>query len=267
MILTRLMLRHFRNYRQAELETDPRTNLFIGENAQGKTNLLEAVHVLALTKSHRTHKDRELVAWEEKEARIYGEVERKYGLCKLDLLFHAQGKRARINGLEQKKLSDFIGTLNVVMFAPEDLEIVKGSPGIRRRFMDMEIGQVQPNYVYLLARYLKVLHQRNQLLKQLQSNGHSDGALLEIWDRQLADYGSKIMKKRQNFITKLLIWAKKIHGGIAGDRETLEIEYQPSFDVEDFADESVLFEQFMIKLSHIRLQELKRGTTLIRAPP
>src|SRR5690625_269040 len=123
-----------------ELEADPQANLIIGANAQGKTNLLEAIYVLALSKSHRTFKDKELMTWGEDNTRIYGEVEKKYGLYRLDLSFRPKGKSAKINGLEQSRLSDFIGSLNVVMFAPEDLSIVKGSPSIRRRFLD-KIGR------------------------------------------------------------------------------------------------------------------------------
>lgn len=265
MILKRLQLRQYRNYDSLELEADPGANLIIGENAQGKTNLLESIYVLALTKSHRTYKDRELTNWEKEHSRIYGEVEKKYGLYKLELSFHAKGKKAKINGLEQSRLSDFIGSLNVVMFAPEDLSIVKGSPGVRRRFMDMEISQVHPSYVHHLNQYQKILNQRNQLLKQqgFSENKEQLSTLLDVWDEQLADYGSKIVKKRQTFINKLKIWAKEIHGSITSHRENLEIVYAPSFEIEDFTDETVLFKQFMIKLSQVRSQELKRGVTLV----
>ena len=134
------------------LTTDSNVNIFVGPNAQGKTNLLESIFVLALTKSHRTIKDKELIGWNgEQHASACGKSDKRYGSCKLDLSISTQGKKAKINGLEQRKLSDFIGALNVVMFAPEDLEIVKGTPGIRRRFLDMEIGQVQPGYLHDLS--------------------------------------------------------------------------------------------------------------------
>ena len=119
-----------------------------------------------------------------------------------------KGKKAKINGLEQKKLSDFIGALNVVMFAPEDLEIVKGTPGIRRRFLDMEIGQVQPCYLHDLSQYQKILLQRNNYLKQTYPGKHALTQCLDIWNEQLAQYGVKIMKKRQSFIKKLQKWAE-----------------------------------------------------------
>jgi DNA replication and repair protein RecF len=149
-----------------------------------------------------------------------------------------------------------------VMFAPEDLDIVKGAPGIRRRFMDMEIAQVEPRYLYHLTRFQKVLQQRNLYLKQQRDPNAIDLGMLEVWDRQLAEHGSKIMKKRQNFISKLQIVAAQIHDSITEGKERLKIVYQPSVESEDFADETVLFERFMLKLSQIRMQEIRRGITL-----
>lgn len=194
MFLKNIQLQNYRNYSELDLQTANKVNVFLGPNAQGKTNLLEAIFVLALTKSHRTSKDKELIGWQAETARITGEVDKKYGSIKLDLLYSAQGKKAKINGLEQRKLSDFIGSVNVVMFAPEDLEIVKGTPGIRRRFLDMEIGQVQPGYLHTLQQYGKVLLQRNNFLKASYSGG-ANQTMLDVWNMQLAEHGVKIMKK------------------------------------------------------------------------
>lgn len=262
MYLNSIQLNHYRNYEQLEIKTDSQVNLFVGPNAQGKTNLLEAIFVLALTKSHRTSKDKELIGWQSSEARIRGEVDKKYGGLTLDLTLSTQGKKAKINGLEQRKLSDFVGALNVVMFAPEDLEIVKGTPGIRRRFLDMEIGQVQPGYLYSLGQYAKVLMQRNNYLKTA-SPGSTQQTMMEVWNMQLAEHGVKIVKKRQNFIHKLQKWAQHIHAGITAGAEELTILYRPSFETDDTEEESVLFEQFMIKLSQVKDQELRRGMTLV----
>ncbi|MBC8080326.1 MAG: DNA replication/repair protein RecF [Gorillibacterium sp.] len=265
MFLKKLVLRQYRNYEEFELNVSHQVNLFVGENAQGKTNLLEAIYVLALTKSHRTHQDRELIGWNKEQAMLYGEVEKKYGLMKLSLSITKQGKKAKINGLEQRRLSEFIGSFNVVMFAPEDLEIVKGTPGIRRRFLDMEIGQVQPSYLYDSMQYQKVLAQRNNFLKQVDLKRGHDESLLTIWDEQLAEYGTKIMKKRQSFIEKLQKWAEQIHSGITGGQEVLCITYRPSFALsrEALLDETISFADFMVQLKQVRNQELRRGTTLI----
>ncbi|AVF20024.1 DNA replication/repair protein RecF [Paenibacillus larvae] len=263
MFLQRLTLHHYRNYQHVELVTDRNVNIFVGPNAQGKTNLLESIYVLALTKSHRTHHDKELIQWEGESALLQGDVEKKYGSYSLDLAISSKGKKAKINGLEQKKLSQFIGALNVVLFAPEDLEIIKGNPGIRRRFLDMEIGQVYPGYLYDLSQYQKVLAQRNNMLKKaFPAPSAEHAAMLDIWNEQLAQFGVKIMKKRQNFIKKLQNWAEQIHDGITNGGEELTIRYQPSFAVQDFEDETVLMEQFMIKLSQIKDQEIRRGVSL-----
>ncbi|OMF22552.1 DNA replication/repair protein RecF [Paenibacillus sp. FSL H8-0548] len=262
MFLKNIQLQNYRNYSELDLQTANKVNVFLGPNAQGKTNLLEAIFVLALTKSHRTSKDKELIGWQAETARITGEVDKKYGSIKLDLLYSAQGKKAKINGLEQRKLSDFIGSVNVVMFAPEDLEIVKGTPGIRRRFLDMEIGQVQPGYLHTLQQYGKVLLQRNNFLKASYSGG-ANQTMLDVWNMQLAEHGVKIMKKRKHFIHKLQTFAEQIHAGITNGTEQLTIVYRPSFDVDAQQDETVLFEQFMIKLTQVKDQEIRRGVTLV----
>jgi len=263
MFLSKLSLAHYRNYEQFELTTDSKVNIFVGRNAQGKTNLLESIYVLALTKSHRTHQDKELIGWNHDYTQLHAEIDKRYGSCKLDLTISNKGKKAKINGLEQKKLSGFIGALNVVMFAPEDLEIVKGTPGVRRRFLDMEIGQVHPSYLYDLTQYQKILLQRNNFLKSGTASSGASAAMLDVWNEQLARYGVKILKKRQNFIKKLQHWAETIHTGITDDTEQLTLRYAPSLEIQEFEDESVLFDQFMIKLSQVKDQEFRRGVTLV----
>ncbi|MFK4166677.1 DNA replication/repair protein RecF [Paenibacillus lautus] len=262
MFVKNVSLQHYRNYEKLQLEAFGDVNLIIGRNAQGKTNLMEALFVLALTKSHRTSKDRELIGFEQSSAHISAEIDRKYGTLRLELSLSQQGKKAKINGFEQRKLSDFIGSLNVVMFAPEDLEIVKGTPGVRRRFLDMEIGQVAPSYLFHLQQYQKVLVQRNNLLKQLWGKGSAEQAMLEIWNSQLAEHGVKIVKKRKQFIKKLQKWAESIHQGITNGQEDLSLHYLPSFADAEEEDEAVLFETFMIKLSQMKEQEIRRGMTL-----
>ncbi|OUN01703.1 MAG: DNA replication/repair protein RecF, partial [Paenibacillaceae bacterium ZCTH02-B3] len=165
-----------------------------------------------------------------------------------------------INGLEQKKLSQFVGALNVVMFAPEDLEIVKGSPGIRRRFMDMEIAQVHPSYLHHLQQYQRIVAQKNN---HFRNAGAAGDLMLDVWNEQLARAGVKIIRMRQHFITKLQGWADQIHRGITGGREQLTVTYRPSVDFGDEEDETVLFDRFMVKLSQIKEQEIRRGACLI----
>lgn len=263
MLVKTLSLEHYRNIGSAELAFHPGVNLFVGANAQGKTNILESILMLALTKSHRTHKDKEVISWHADRASLAAVIEKKYGETKLDLRIGPNGKTAKVNGLEQRKLSGFVGILNVVMFAPEDLEIVKGSPAVRRRFMDMEIGQVHPSYLHHLQQYQKVVAQKNNAIKKGDRESSASQLMIDVWNEQLASHGVKIMKNRQNFINKLQIWAQQIHGGITGGGEQLRIVYKPSFDCEDFQDETILFNQFMIKLSQVKDQELRRGSCLI----
>lgn len=262
MFVKNISLQQYRNYEQLRMDSFGDVNLLIGPNAQGKTNLLEAIFVLALTKSHRTSKDRELIAFDQSSAHLSATVEKKYGPLTLDLTLSPQGKKAKINGLEQRKLSEFIGSLNVVMFAPEDLEIVKGTPGVRRRFLDMEIGQVQPSYLFHLQQYQKILIQRNNLLKQMWGKEASSQGMLDIWNEQLVEHGVKIIRKRKQFIVKLQKWAESIHHGITNGIEDLQLRYVPSFGETTEEDEAVLFEQFMIKLTQLKEQEVRRGMTL-----
>lgn len=265
MQLNRLELQGYRNYERLTLDTSAGVNILVGPNAQGKTNLLEAIHVLALTKSHRTSKDKELIGWNQPFARIRAELTRKYGKISMELQLSPQGKRAKVNELEQRKLSGFVGTLNVVLFAPEDLDIVKGSPGVRRRFMDMEIGQVHPGYLHDLQQYQKIMQQRNNYLKSTDASKASQ-AMLDVWNEQLVSFGVKMMQKRKTFIRKLQGWAEKIHYGITAGSEQLTVEYRPSFGIDDdagFQDEASLFQQFMLKLTQGKEQEFRRGTTLV----
>jgi DNA replication and repair protein RecF len=263
MFIKHLKLEHYRNINHLELNTDAPVNIIIGPNAQGKTNILESIFVLALTKSHRTPRDKELIRWDAETARIIGEIDKKYGTSKLDLQINTRGKTAKLNGLEQRKLSGFIGSMNVVMFAPEDLEIVKGAPAVRRRFMDMELGQVHPAYLHHLLQYQKIVIQKNSAIKKINLYDKDHQVMIDVWNQQLVEHGVKIMKNRQNFIKKLQKWAEQIHSGITNSKEKIRIVYRPSFDCEEFQDETVLINQFMIKLSQVREQEQRRGVCLI----
>src|SRR5690625_4596829 len=166
MYIKQLQLKHYRNYQSLNVYFDDKVNVIIGENAQGKTNLLEAIYLLAFTKSYRTANDRELIMWNEEFAKVSGTIRKKSNRdIPLELIFHKSGKKAKLNHIEQKRLSEYIGALNIVMFSPEDLALVKGAPQVRRRFIDMELGQIEPLYLYHLAQYQKLLKQRNHMLK------------------------------------------------------------------------------------------------------
>ncbi|WP_059105097.1 DNA replication/repair protein RecF [Shouchella shacheensis] len=261
MIIHTLSLRSFRNYEQLSLTFGSKVNVFIGENAQGKTNVLEAIYVLALAKSHRTAKDKELIQFQAPFAHISATASRRNGDVEVSLALSSKGKKGKVNGLEQRRLSDYVGTLNVVMFAPEDLNLVKGGPHVRRRFIDMELGQISPLYLHHLSLYHKVLKQRNVLLKELQAKKGTP-AMLDVLTDQLIEHGAVISQKRVTFIVKLQGFAAPIHEAISRGRETLGLLYSPSVEVSEGTDVSKIKEDLYSAYERRKEQEIRRGTTL-----
>jgi DNA replication and repair protein RecF len=173
-----------------------------------------------------------------------------------------KGKKAKCNHIEQQKLSQYVGNLNVVMFAPEDLNLVKGSPQVRRRFIDMEIGQVSPVYLHDMSQYQKILQQRNHFLKMMQIKKQSDQTMLEILTEQFIETAVKIINKRFEFLQLLQKWAEPIHSGISRGVESLKIEYKPSVDVLEGQDLSKMVASFEEKFNKVKTREIERGTTL-----
>ncbi|MDL4840923.1 DNA replication/repair protein RecF [Aquibacillus rhizosphaerae] len=258
-----LTLKNYRNYNQLHLKFDDKINVIIGENAQGKTNLMEAIYVLAFSKSHRTPRDKELIQWEKEYAKIEGSIYKKKQSFPLEIQLTSKGKKAKLNHMEQRRLSDYIGAMNVVMFAPEDLNLVKGSPQIRRRFIDMEIGQIQPMYIYHLGQYLKVLKQRNHLLKNLQRNQKSDRTMLHVLTDQLIEHAAVIVERRFTFLELLRKWATPIHEGISRGLEKLEITYNPSANVSEGNNREKITNIYIEKFKEIENKEVERGSTLV----
>ncbi|KAB2491464.1 DNA replication/repair protein RecF [Priestia endophytica] len=262
MHINELQLKNYRNYEKATISFENKVNVILGENAQGKTNVMEAIYVLSMAKSHRTSKDKELIKWDCDFAKIQGELTRNSGPLSLELIVSTKGKKAKYNGLEQKRLSQYIGAMNTVMFAPEDLNLVKGNPQVRRRFLDMEIGQVSPVYMHDLARYQKILHQRNQYLKQLQTRKVTDQSLLDVYTTQLSEVAASVLKKRYEFLQLLQDWAEPIHHGISRGLETLKIQYKSSVDVSVEQDLSKMIQAYYEKFDKIKMREIDRGITL-----
>ncbi|RBW69153.1 DNA replication/repair protein RecF [Bacillus taeanensis] len=258
-----ITLTNYRNYKKAEVSFENNVNVILGENAQGKTNVMEAIYVLAMVKSHRTSRDKELIRWDEEYAKIEGRIKKRNGPLSLQLVISNKGKKAKLNELEQRRLSDYIGALNVVMFAPEDLNLVKGSPGIRRRFIDMEIGQVHPVYIHHLTQYQKILQQRNSLLKDLQRHKSKEKLLmLDVLTASLVEAAGRVIKKRFDFLKLLQEWAEPIHQGISRGLETLNVQYLPSLDVSEEMDLSKIIEMLEKKFDKIKDKEIDRGVTL-----
>lgn len=264
MRLSEISLQQYRNYDSLTLTFPKTLNIFLGENAQGKTNLLESIYVLAMTRSHRTSNEKELIHWNSDSAKVSGIIEKKTGTVPLELIVSNKGRKTKVNHIEQKRLSSYIGQLNVILFAPEDLSLVKGSPQIRRKFIDMELGQVNPIYLYDLVQYQSVLKQRNQYLKQLADKKQSDTIYLDILTEQLADFGSKVLFARLEFIKKLEYWANLLHKKISHGKEELFIEYSSSIpiDRETFSQESIQ-KQLLQSLFDNRKRELFKVSTFL----
>ncbi|WP_170005855.1 DNA replication/repair protein RecF [Bacillus fonticola] len=262
MFIEELSLRNYRNYENVSLSFRNKVNVLIGENAQGKTNVMESIYVLAMAKSHRTSTDKDLIQWDKEYAKIKGTIQKKEDRIPMELVLSKKGKKAKVNHLEQAKLSRYVGHFNVVMFAPEDLTIVKGSPQVRRRFLDMELGQVSPIYLHTLGQYMKVLQQRNSLLKKYGRQPSKLEEMYDVYTEQLVQCAVPIMAKRFQFIRLLETWAAPIHAGITRDKEALRIFYKPSVDVSAESDltmiEAALRETFVKK----REREWERGVTL-----
>jgi DNA replication and repair protein RecF len=263
MHIEQLTLKNYRNYEELDVTFDDKINVIIGENAQGKTNLMEAIYLLAFTKSHRTSREKELIHWEKEYAKIEGSITKRNQHFPLEIIISPKGKKAKFNHLEQQRLSDYIGALNVVMFAPEDLTIVKGAPQIRRRFIDMELGQIQPTYVYHLGQYQKILKQRNAVLKQLQRDVRRDRSILEILTDQLISHAAILLERRFVFLELLRKWASPIHHGISRELEKLEIAYHPTMAVSEYDGKEEITSIYENKFLEMQEKEIERGTTLI----
>lgn len=252
-----LKLVNFRNYYQQEISFHKKINIFIGNNAQGKTSLLESIYVLSISKSHKTHKDKEMIKFNESFAKINAFLQKDSDLNELELIISRQGKKAIINGVEKPRISEYIGFFNVVMFAPEDLDIVKGDPVKRRKFLDVEIGQTSNIYLYELSQYNKLLRQRNEYLKQYYPGVAFDYAYLDVLTRQLAKFGAQILNKRMQFIEQLNDYASQLHHYISNQLESLVIKYHSSYG-EDTQEESI----YELYKKHYN-DDLRRGITTL----
>lgn len=218
-----LKLKNYRNYEELYIELNSKVNVFIGDNAQGKTNILESIYFCSIGKSHRTNKDKELISWDRKEASMSVYVAKERLDKKIDISIFREGKKSMsINTIKVNKVSDLIGTLNVVMFSPEDLKIVKESPSHRRRFMDIELCKLNKKYYYNLVQYNKVLDERNSALKKWRQMNED---ILDIYDEQIAGFGSYIISERQKFIDKLNEKGSKIHRDITSGNEEIHFGY------------------------------------------
>ena len=234
MILKSLELANFRNYEELNISFDKGTNILYGDNAQGKTNILEAIYVSATTKSHKGSKDKEIINFDKEEAHIRTYLEKENVETRVDMnLRKNKSKGIAIDGQKIKKAADLMGLLNVVFFSPEDLSIIKDGPAERRRFADMELCQLDSFYLYNLNHYNKIIGQRNKLLKDMYFQPELKETL-NIWDSQLVSFGSKIIERREQFVKQLGDIIFDIHKKLSGGKEELVIAYEPDVSIEDF---------------------------------
>lgn len=251
MIVKQMELHNFRNYKSLCLPFSEQVNIFYGDNAQGKTNILESIYVCSTTKSHKGSKDKEMIRIGEEEGHIRMRFEKKGIPHRIDMhLKKNKTKGVAIDGIPIRKSSELFGMMNVVFFSPEDLSMIKNGPGERRRFMDMELCQLNPMYLYYLSSYNKALNQRNQLLKQIAIQP-SLKETLEIWDEQLVDYGIQLIESRTTFIAEINELVKQIHYSISGGKENLILCYEQNTTKNEFRE----------KLRKSREQDLVRKST------
>ena len=252
MISESLELKNYRNYKELHINFDPGTNVLYGDNAQGKTNILESVYVCATTKSHRGSKDREIIEFGEEESHIKMNIRKDDVPYRIDMhLKKNKTKGVAINGIAIHKASELFGVVNVVFFSPEDLNLIKNGPAERRRFVDLELCQLNRLYVHSLVQYNKIILQRNKLLKEIAFRPEYE-EMLDIYDMQLVSYGRELIHYRNDFIDQMNGIIRDIHFNLSGGKEELEIRYEPNTEA-DVLEKA---------LKKSRMQDLRQKTTL-----
>ncbi|MGI6736843.1 MAG: DNA replication/repair protein RecF [Anaerovoracaceae bacterium] len=225
MYIDRAQLHNFRNYREESFEFDRGLNLIVGENAQGKTNLIESLYLCALGKSFRTARDRDLIRFKEQYCRVVCQYERDGEEDSIEVALARDGRKSiKVGGISLRRTTDLLDHLLVVIFSPEDLKIVKEDPSRRRNFLDRELSQLRRSYVHHLKLYQRVLSQRNAYLKEHEDD--CDG--LFIWDEKLVEFGTVLMEERDRFLERLSAISGRIHDSITAGREQLTLIYRPN---------------------------------------
>jgi len=259
--LASLQLESFRNYSAMSARFSPGLNVIFGDNAQGKTNLLESIAFVATGKSHRTSRDQELIQEGKTSLTARATVERKTGEMLLELtLGHDSRKQLKINGVAEKKIARLVGNLAVVFFSPDDLQLLKGPPAGRRRFLDIELSQISQTYLYHLMTYNRALAQRNTILKQ----DPVDPALLSIYDEQLLQSGAQLVVRRAEAVRRLSVLAAQYHDLLSDGKEVLRLEYQSQgAEPEQSPELEEVFERLFSQLQQRRREEIRRQVTLV----
>ena len=251
MYIKKIKLLNFRNYENQEIEFDKNINIIYGDNAQGKTNILESIFICSLGKSFRTNKDQELIKSGENNLKIEIEAQKEDREVNIKLNM-SEKKNFFVNNIPIKKTSEIVGKIYTVLFTPEDISIFKNEPSKRRRFLNIIISQIKPKYLYNLNQYNKTIEQRNLYLKQIKFENKSEENL-SIWDEQIYKYGLEIYKERKNLVEKINDKIKKIHYNTTEGKEKIEIKYYSNINEKDFLE----------KLKKNRYIDIQKGYTTI----
>ncbi|MEL6855016.1 MAG: DNA replication/repair protein RecF [Cyanobacteria bacterium J06607_13] len=272
MFLKHLYLQNFRNYQSQSVAFSAPKTILLGDNAQGKSNLLEAVELLATLKSHRTSRDRDLVKEGATTGHIKAQLQKDIGPSELNLVLRNGGRRATIlNGETLKRQQDFLGTLNAVQFSSLDLDLVRGGPAARRTWVDTLLIQLEPVYAYILQQYNQALKQRNAFIKQHTTEEDTqplDPTQMALWDAQLVTAGTRVIRRRARGLQRLIPLAQSWHKAISGDSESLRITYQPNVLPEDTAPQDIndpteIQQAFFEKIKSRAIAEYHQRTSLV----
>lgn len=262
MKVERLELQNFRSYQKVALDFDREVTVFSGENAKGKTNLLEAIFLCCTARSHRTPRDRELIHFGSESAQIVTAISRLNGKSQIKLQLSEKGrKKAWVGGAELPRIGELLGVLNGVMFSPEDLRLVKDGPDVRRRFLDISLSQISPLYFNALSNYQRALRQRNMLLRQLVEKRDVGQGDLDLWDLQLSRYGAQVAFRRAEWVARLCEAAQRIYYDISGGREHLMLLYQTKLDLNGTIE--ALQDELYTRIQKARSEDLRRATTTV----
>ena len=260
MRLNKIELHNFRNYNRQFIDPCPSLNIISGDNAQGKTNIIEAIYLACTGRSFRSLRDNEMISWEGEYALISAMFDTAGSELELKLLITPSQKKIKVNNVHSKRMP--FGWPGIVLFTPDDLDIIKGAPQRRRNFFDIEVGVLDNQYSYTLNRYQRVLQQRNQLLKEFRE-GKTDAESLETWNNQFISYGSKIIKTRIELLKKVNYTVKNIYRELTGGKEETDFRYSSSIKIEKEMTENDIRNRFRQVISEIRKEEIYRGQSLV----
>ncbi len=262
MFIKTLSVCDFRNYEKESIEFNNNNNIIIGNNAQGKTNIIESIYMTSLGKSFRTNKDIEMIKFDKDQSKIKAQVINKYNdEINIEIFINKKEKKmVKINGVKLNKTSEILKNIFIVIFSPEDLRIIKEGPEKRRKFIDRELCQIRPIYYHNLVKYRKILQQRNKMLKETQID-KINNELFDVWDEQLVHYGTLVVKDRSIFINKINEISKKIHQDITNSKEIIDVIYEPNINI--MVDDQNYKEKYFDLLKEKRKNDVIRKTTSV----